>query len=476
MSDHPDARLVRLLGGWESADGPLPQRLHDALATLIDEGDLATGDRLPAERGLAAALLVSRGTVTEAYRMLQEGGRVSSRRGSGSVVTSQLRRGTASSGLFSTFASRRDEPVDLSSGAPGGLDLVVGAARRALAAPAFAQLVAGDGYDLRGLAGLRAGLGRYYDERGIPTSPDELLVTNGSQQAMKLLADTLVARDDYVLVEDPTYRGSLEVLRARNARIVPVPLERDGPDVEAMERLVRRLRPRLVYLLPLAHNPTGYVISEEKATRLARLFDETGTLLVEDGSPADLVFAERVPRSVGAHLTGSDWIAIGSISKLFWGGLRVGWIRARSPALLEALARAKAADDLGGALVSQVVAQECLTLLPEARELRRHALRRGLRTATEALAELAPEWTWQEPEGGAGLWVELPGTDAARFAQHSKRHGITIVAGPVFSAVSGFPHHIRLPFLREPDQLLPALEQLTGLWRSTRDRNGSSRA
>ncbi|MGH3585878.1 MAG: PLP-dependent aminotransferase family protein, partial [Pseudonocardia sp.] len=360
MSDHPEARLVRLLGGWEAADGPLPQRLHEAIATLIDEGDLAAGDRLPAERSLAAALLVSRGTVTEAYQQLQADGRATSRRGSGWVVTSQLRRGTTSSGLFSTFTSRHDEPIDLSSGAPGGLDLVVGTALRALARPAFAELVAGDGYDLRGLAGLRTALGGYYDARGIPTTADDLIVTNGSQQAMKVLADTLVARGDVVLVEDPTYRGSLEVLRARNARIVPIPVERDGPDAEAVERLVRRLRPRLVYLLPLAHNPTGYVISPEKAKRLARLFDETGTLLVEDGSPADLVFAERIPHSVGAYMTGTEWVAIGSLSKLFWGGLRVGWIRARKPALLEALARAKAADDLGSSLVSQVVAEECL--------------------------------------------------------------------------------------------------------------------
>ncbi len=470
MTSPQTARVARLLEGWESAPGSLPDRLCHALADLIDEGDLADGDRLPSERGLATALSVSRGTVTEAYTRLRDDGRVSSHVGSGSVVTLTHRRESTNDARFSTFGSRDDEPIDLSSGAPGGLDVVVEHARSALDSSVFAKLVTQDGYDLRGLPILRTALGTYYTDLGVPTQPGEILVTNGSQQALKLLADTLVSRGDTIVVEDPTYRGALEVFRARNTRLVPLPVEADGPDVDMLARLVRQLRPRLVYLLPVAHNPTGYLISPQKARRIAEIMDGSGSILVEDGSPADLTLNNATPPTpVGAALTSAEWIAVGSASKVFWGGLRIGWIRA-GQSTLRTLVRAKAAEDLGSSVVSQLITTVCLHDLANARSLRRSHLRRSLRAAIDTLNQHAPEWSWTEPQGGSGLWVRLPGTDTTAFAQTARRNGIVIVPGPVFSSVEGFQDHLRIPFWKDPDELTAGLTRLADLWRSSRQR------
>lgn len=468
MSREDDDRLIRLLSGWERGSGWLPGRLSDAVAGLIESGDLAAGDRLPAERRLASALLISRGTVTTGYRLLSESGHVQTRPGSGTVVTASAHRGRVSEGLLSSFTARDHDTTDLSSAAPTGLRLVQEAAARAMAGDDFARLVGTDGYDVRGLPSLREALADYYGRRGIPSTADDLMVTNGSQQALKMLADALVARGDVVLVEDPTYRGALEVFRDRHARIVPVPMEHDGPDVTEMERLVRALRPRVVYLLPIAHNPTGSVISVEKARAVARLLDETGTTLIEDGSPSDLVLTERIPPSVGTFMTDADWMAIGSLSKLFWGGLRVGWIRTRRPGLVSTLARVKAGDDLGGSLVSQVAGAECLVRFQEAREARRAELEQGLEVATAVLRGRAPTWQWQTPSGGGGVWVELPGTDTGRFAEFGRRRGIGLVPGPVFSATGNFTGHLRIPILREAQQLEQALDRLVDLWEAYR--------
>lgn len=459
------ARVARLLVGWETDPGHLPERLGHALAELIDEGDLAAGDRLPSEREFAAVLSVSRGTVTEAYNRLRNDGRITSRTGSGSVVTSNHWRETANDARLSTFESR-SERVDLSSGALGGLDIVVEHARAALDTSLFVDLVGGDGYDIHGLPNLRAALGKYYADLGVPTTPDEVLVTNGSQQALKLLADTLVSRGDTVIVEDPTYRGALEVFRSRNARLVPLPVEADGPDVDMLERLVRQLRPRLVYVLPIAHNPTGYIVSPEKACQIAEIMDASDSILVEDGSPADLILTDAAPPTpIGAGLASAEWIAVGSASKVFWGGLRIGWIRARQ-STLHTLARAKTADDLGSSLVSQLVAVSCLDDLPSARSLRRTYLNGSLQAAIDTLDQHAPEWSWTEPQGGSALWVRLPGTDTTAFAQIARRNGISIVPGPVFSSVGGFQDHLRIPFWKESDQLTVELTCLADLWRA----------
>src|SRR5690606_33390249 len=122
-------------------------------------------------------------------------------------------------------------------------------------------------------------------------------------------------------------------------------------DVDMLQRLVGQLQPRLVYLLPVAHNPTGYILSPAKASRIAEVMDGSGSILVEDGSPADLALtAAPLPTPVGGALTSAEWIAIGSASKVFWGGLRIGWIRANE-STLHTLVRAKAVEDLGSSMV-----------------------------------------------------------------------------------------------------------------------------
>ncbi|RSN68969.1 aminotransferase-like domain-containing protein [Actinomadura sp. WAC 06369] len=446
------ARVVRLLQGWENAPGRL-------------------GERLPSERGLAAALSVSRGTVAEAYARLREDGWIGSRTGSGSFA-SAARGGDAiavpGDARLSTFGGRAPERlVDLSSGAPGGLPLVA-RAMAGLDAGLVSRLVAGDGYHVTGLDCLRDALGTYYADLGVPTSAGQILVTSGSQQALKLIAEALVGPGDTVVVEDPSYRGALDVFRARRARLVPVPVESDGPDLRVLERVVEHLRPRLVYLLPAAHNPTGSVVSRGKARRLAEILGRHGTLLVEDGSPADLVFAPGgPPPPVGAALDPAQWIAIGSASKVFWGGLRVGWIRA-GEAMVQSLARTKAVEDLGSSVLSQLLTADCLREIAAARAARRAQLGAGLRTAVATLQVEAPEWSWPEPAGGSALWVRLPGTATTAFAQVARRNGISVVPGPVFSSVDGFQDHLRIPFWKEPDELEAGLTRLVRLWRADR--------
>lgn len=461
-------RLVRLLAGWDTLPGPLGQRLGTAIADLVDHGDLRGGDRLPSERVLGAALVVSRGTVTEAYDLLRGAHLLESRVGSGSFVTAVGNRGPdpRDEARLASFDDHADAVVhDLSSGAPGGLGLVTEHTGRVLTRAALTDLVAGDGYEPAGSAQLREALAGYYRQRGVPTAPDELLVTSGSQQGLALVAGAVVVPGDVVLVEDPSYRGALDAFRARGARLVPVPMDRDGPRLDVLERLVHQLRPRLFYSLPIAHNPTGLVVTPDRAAGVARVLAGSGTLLVEDGSPADLVLAgDAPPPPVGRHLPAEQWIALGSLSKLFWGGLRIGWVRGPA-SFLGPLGRAKAVADLGSSPLTQLVAASCLADVDLARRQRRAQLLAGYEATADVLHRYAPEWSWTRPGGGSGLWVHVPGLDAVAFGQSARRHGVLVSPGPLFSAVEGFRDHLRIPFWRSPQEQQVGLRRLVDLWR-----------
>src|SRR5262249_16192333 len=152
-------------------------------------------------------------------------------------------------------------------------------------------------------------------------------------------------------------------------------------------------------------------------------------MFFEDGTPADLVLDRaRPPAPVGAAIPPERWVSIGSISKLFWGGLRVGWVRAGA-GVVPRLARIKTATHLGTSLVSPAIAIECLGAVEEARAERRAQLLARLAPAEEMLRELAPEWSCERPHGGSALWVRIPGTDTRTLAEVGRRDGVAVVPG-----------------------------------------------
>ena len=249
MAIVPAQRVVELLGPWRR-DGVSRERLAGAVRALVLDGRLAVESRLPAERGLAAALSVSRATVTSAYDQLREEGYVESRQGAGSWVTLP--------------GGNRAAPSDaIVSGS--GLDLRIAA----LPAPAvLEELFAGavrelprwldhHGYDPLGLPPLRRAIAARFEQRGLPTRPEQILVTNGALHALDLAIRATFPRGRRVLVELPSYPAALDALRGVGGRLTPVPLRRDGWDVDAIEAITRDEAVALAYLMPDFHNPTG---------------------------------------------------------------------------------------------------------------------------------------------------------------------------------------------------------------------------
>jgi DNA-binding transcriptional MocR family regulator len=457
------ATLCRLLGDWSDAGRTLPDALAAAIGELIDESVLRDGAILPSQRLLADALGVSRVTVAEAYDLLSAEDLLAARQGSGSRVRSRTGAGwlgssNATEGRLASHTGHENRSIDLTSGALPGLPMVA-EALASLREEDLGDLVAGDGYYPAGLPVLREAIAARYTRDGWPTEPDEVLVTGGAQQAVWLIAHTFVSSGDEVVVEEPTYRGSLEAFRACGARLLPVPMGPTGLDVAHLARLLESRHPRLLYVQPTGHNPTGVSLPNVDRHRLAELVLRHEVLTVEDSCTADVLLDRSTHRPPwGSLLPGGPVLTVGTASKLLWGGLRVGWIRGSRSAIVR-LTEARKAVDIAGPVLDQLVTARLLARADEALALRHAQLATALDEASQVLAQVHPHWTWTPPSGGTGLWVDT-GTDAVALAERGRRHGVRVVPGPTSSVFGGFGTHLRLPYWHPADQFREGLLRL----------------
>ncbi|MGP3962665.1 MocR-like transcription factor YczR [Nonomuraea sp. 3N208] len=455
--------LVDLLGRWASGRGPLYLLLAVRLRALIDDGVLPPGDALPPDRVLAKRLAVGRGTVVAAYDLLQQEGRVVRRQGSGTRVApldlpaTRTADGVVANPLLQHILHPPDGVILLTCAAPHDPPAALFEAYE----EAGTRLagVRDLGYQPAGNAELRAALADYYCARGVPTTPDEIITTTGAQQALTLLTGLLVAPGDTVLTESPTYPGSLEVFRHAAAVVKPVTPEQ--------LRDALRERPALAYFVPTARNPDGAVMANHDRRRLAALAGEHDVPLIDDEVCAELCFSGETPPPLAAYGSrtgqGEHVITIGSLSKLVWGGLRVGWIRAAAP-LISRLARLRAVHDLGGEVFSQLAAAALLRRLDEVRAARVRALRdRHDHLCAELRASL-PSWSFEPARGGQTIWVRIPRGDVDAFSQVALRHGVAVPPGRSFDPLGGHADHMRLHFLFPAEELSRAVNNLAAAW------------
>ncbi|WP_020579807.1 PLP-dependent aminotransferase family protein [Actinopolymorpha alba] len=471
-------RLTRLLDGWGDQPGGLSTRLAEALRQLVRSGQLPAGTRLPSERVLASALGLGRTTVGQAFDTLRATGVLISRTGSGTFVSTAAFHAPARgddrlrSFVTSPFGSGGPSTghptarIDLRSAALPGIPMVAEELDRLTAAD-FIETLPSHGYVPRGLPVLRTAVANYYTALGLRTEPGQILVTSGAQQAMRILAETLIEPGGTVVVEEPTFRGAIEVLRSVGAHLVGVPSGRDGVDIDALAATVRTHRPVFALLQSTVHNPTGSVLPEWARAAVARLSAETGLTIVDDAAPTDAIIDGPLPPPLASY--GGRVLTLGSASKGFWGGLRVGWLRA-DRRLVERLAVVKGAEDLGTSIPAQVVTARLLNRAAEARAHRRATLSVARELALQILADELPTWRPYTPAGGASLWIGLPkGHSATTFAERAGRAGVDVLAGPTFSCQDVLDGWLRVAFAVPQDVVASGLHRLAELWHAGHD-------
>ena len=463
--------LVEDLGRLAEGPAPLHRQLARALAGAIERGRLARGERLPAERILAPAVAVSRGTVVAGYDLLVADGLVERRRGSGTYVLGPGALGLPSGREGSALVHRL---VDRSAGRSGLIDLSISVLSDSTGLPEvqvgtadLAAVVPDTGYSPWGIGVLRQVLADHVTGWGLPTSAEEVVITTGAQQAISAAAACWVRPGDEVVVEDPTYPGAVAAFAQAGARLVGVRVDGGGAVVEELHRALAR-RPALVYLQSRVQSPTGVHLAAHRRAELADLLTAARVPVVEDLALADLAWTEPPPPLAAAMPAGSVAV-VGSLSKLLWGGLRLGFVRA-SPSLALRFARVKATHDLGSSVVSQLLAHRMLTEV-EPREVARRRqtqLRRRYDTLAAGLGRQLPDWTWDPPTGGLSIWVRLPAPDAEAFARLALHHRVAVATSAPLSAGGRHPDRLRLSFAPPEPELDTAVSRLAAAWAELR--------
>jgi DNA-binding transcriptional MocR family regulator len=467
------ARWTKLLGSWTEQKGPLHRRLSTGIRTSIQHGLALHGTRLPSERDLALALRISRNTVVAAYNALRDEGWLESKTGNGTWVRreSGLVRDAQEEARIEHIAQNSllsvldlgETSIDFATGTPYPLKGFPAEAL-ALTPEENERLLNTRHYYPFGLPALRQAIAAHYTNSGLDTSPDDILVTSGAQQAIMLTGSLFLQRGDPVLIEDPCYFGALEAFRTLGARPHTLPVGDAGVEPQTFRDALTAATPRLAYLTPTFQNPTGTVMPAIARREIVQAASQRGIPLIDDRTLADISLEQVPERGLAVYDTTGTTLTIGSLGKLMWAGLRIGWIRAARH-LVERLVRLKMANDLGTALPTQALAVKLLALHPEAKALRRRELSAKRDLMVSLLREQLPDWSFSVPCGGLFLWVELPRGNSSELAQVAMRHRLVLLPGSNMSADHRHSNMLRLPFLLEENELREGVRRLVVAWR-----------
>ena len=477
----------------ESLEPPIYKQIGDQLRDAIRNGTLERGERLPATRTLADQLGLNRQTISSAYEILEHEGFLKGQVGRGSFVTvpeaaaAEPRRIDWNSVLeaepkLAAPPSAADSTISFTASRPSELLFPLDEFRSTCqevinepAASAILQLGAPAGY-----RPLRRHLLADATHEGVARPSDDVIVTNGVQQALDLIQRVLCGGSGGpVIIEDPVYPGLKNIFATSGTRVIGVPLGNDGIDLDALARVLLRERPRLLILTPNFQNPTGLTMPLEARRQVIRMVREAQVVLVENDIYGALRYrGEALPTLKELDESG-DVVLLRSFSKLAFPGLRVGWVIAPNP-LTSRLAEAKQCCDLHTDQLSQAV---LLRFAESGRlaEHRKHVVRTGLERlecALDTCQRVMPEGTqYTKPEGGMNLWIRLPEQlDSGELLGAAQREGVAYLPGKYFAVQRDQSSCLRISFAGlEPDKIRHGLEVLGTLFRQEATRVRAAR-
>lgn len=471
-----------------SRDVPIYMQIIQALIRDIERGRLTSGTYLPSSRELAKVLGVNRKTVVLAYEDLIAQGWLDSAGTRGTMVAASLpdpvnrHQGEAEATMSSAvidyrFASPPERPIavpqgpglKIDEGAPDGRLFPVELLARAyrLAALRISQDNGFQYRDPRGSPALREAVAAMLrSQRGLPVSAENICITRGSQNGIFLAAQVLIGRGDSVIVEKLTYEPAVAAFRAMGANIVPVGLDEDGIDIDAVEHACRRNAVRAVFVTPHHQFPTTVSLRPERRLRLLDLARQFGFAIIEDDYDHEFHFESQPLLPLAAYGPGHV-LYVGSMSKLLLPALRIGYIAA-PPAVIEAIAhRVSLTDGMGNALTEDAAAE-----LIESGELRRHG-RKVLQVYAKRRASFAAEIDrtlggiaeYRMPDGGLAFWLKV-NTDLDKMEARAAAMGLRFAASRSFMTTDDAPRGLRIGFAslnsHEARTVLGALREAAG--------------
>lgn len=445
---------------------PLYVQLSGYIRSLVEAGELRDGERLPPTRQLAGELGLNRTTVSAAYAVLEREGLLRGHVGRGSFINAPGREPGEALASSGAEWSPAEGEISFASSRPSELlfplDEFRATCREVIEgdeAQAILQLGSPFGY-----APLRRYLLARAREEGAARAGDDILITSGVQQGFDLIQRVLAPAGETVFIEDPVYAGLRNVFLRAGARVAGVPVGADGVEIETLERMLARERPRLIVLTSNFQNPTGATLPLEARRAVVRAAAAAGTIVVENDIYGELSYG-RAPLPTLKQVDASgDTVLLRSFSKLAFPGLRVGWVLAPRTVVAR-LAEAKQYTDLH----TDQLAQAVLLRFAESGRLEAHRRKvrsagaERLRTALACCAEFLPDGArYSKPWGGMNLWVRLPEPlDAGELLGLARREGVTYTPGRHFAVSRAENGSLRISFAQlAPERIRAGMARL----------------
>ncbi|MCM1983893.1 aminotransferase-like domain-containing protein [Lyngbya confervoides] len=462
----------------------LYEQVSERIRNLITEGTLQPGDRLPSVRKLHQQLSVSVSTILEAYRLLEDQGWISARPQSGYYVKQVLTQAPEEpsqltllhseqpveiSLAYRVYASKGDSSlIQLGAAIPSTELFPVAALNRLMGQVIRSQPQLVHNYEVpSGCEALRHQVARRLMEAGCSLSPNEIVITNGTTEALSLSLQAVTQPGDTVAIESPAYYNLIEVLNALHLKVLELPTHpQEGVSLPALESALQRDQISACVLVANFNNPLGSCMSSDKKRQLVKLFSAYDIPLIEDDIYGDLNFEGTRPKALKAFDTSGIVLYCASVSKTLSPGLRIGWSApGRYQSKIEIL---KMSMNLSTAPIPQLTVAAFLSNGGYDRHLRhiRRVFQLQIAQMTQAICSYFPSETKvTRPKGGFILWLQFPDNfDALALYEEALSHGITIAPGVMFSPSGNYRNCLRLncglPWSPRIDQAMQTLGHL----------------
>lgn len=468
---------------------PIYRQLIQSIKLQIESGELSAGTRLPASRDLARQLNISRISVVNAYAELRAEGYLSAHAGRGTFVSRDANgAGGDSRGSGMTTVSENTAPddsirdlmrlghkpgvINFSSGSPPIEFFPVHNFREAVNAVLDRDGASALNYEIpEGYSPLRAMIRDYVGALGIMCSPNNILVTGGTQQALDLVIQSLVGEGETLITENPTYIGMIDIARTRRVNVHGICMvNEDGLALDRLENYVIDNDAKLIYVMPSFQNPTGYEMPLHRRRQLLNLANQYNIPILEDGVYNEFRYdSEALPPLKALDETGIVIHASG-FTKMMLPGARIGYIIADGR-YYQRLVRIKQAADISTSSLNQRAVHYMLQngmLSGQLERNNRELLRRRNHALASAEKYLPPGTLWHVPSGGLTLWAQLPrtGPNAAELYVTAVQHGVAYAIGNVFYTNGGGAYKIRLNFgAHSPERIEEGFRRLGRAWR-----------
>ena len=470
------------------AEEPIYRQLIRHIRMQIESGELPAGARLPASRDLANQLNISRISVVNAYAELRSEGFLSAHAGRGTFVARDNNNGTATAEHAAVSSqsdssspdrsirdmmrlARKPGVISFSGGSPPSEFFPFMSLRDAINVVLDRDGAKALGYEVpEGYGPLRNAVRDYVSALGIQCSPNDILITGGTQQALDLVIQALLGEGETIVTENPTYIGMVDIARTRRVQIHGIPTDKDGIRLDHLENYVIDHQPKLIYVMPSFQNPTGHVMPLHRRRQLINLANDYGIPILEDAVYHEFrIEGENLPPLKALDDTGIVIHASG-FTKMLLPGIRIGYV-INNAGHYQRFVRVKQAADISTPGLNQRAIHLMLEMGSFSGQLERNnqELMRRRDAAVEAAERYFPPGThWQIPEGGLFMWAKLPrsGPTAAELYISAIQQGVAYAIGNIFFTNGGGSYRIRLNYASHPPEIIEkGFRRLGRAWR-----------